>query len=939
MGKQKKDSMKILKIILFILMFGILLYFALAEAFLPPEKAVSIENCRILDSQWERVFPDGSRELVEVPGKCEAYRREAVIIETTLPDDIDDGYSICLRSSQQDMEIYVDGMLRQRYTTKDSRPFGRNSMSAYVFAGISEADCGKKLRIISISDSMYTGQLNEVYIGNPSAILNFFIQKYGFITLVDMIILLLSVIVIAASAVLRWIFHKDVALNYLGWGVFWVAMWMLAESKLRQFLLPNNSVFGSVAFFSVMVIPIPFYIYMDSMQEHRYQRCYKIMSSVSMVLFAACTILQLGNIADFIDTLLVMNTILGFAFAVGLITMLLDWKKKKLKEYQLIAFGFAGVIITGSVEIIWVYLNINHNRGIMICVGLLFLLTMASIKTAKTIMKKEQETQVAAQLGKSKADFLANMSHEIRTPINTVIGMNEMILRENGSREVREYAQNIKRASNMLLALIDDVLDFSKIEAGRMEVVETEYDLNLLLKDVVQVLSSKAEEKGLYIEVYIDDTLPAVLSGDEIRIKQVLNNLVTNAVKYTSKGKIIFRVSGRMLDEQQVELTMDIEDTGIGIRQEDMSKLFESFTRLEQEKNRSIQGTGLGLSITKRLIDLMHGKLEVKSVYGKGSVFSVVLPQKILGNMSLAETKENVEAESKKTDSMLTTREAEALYAPSASVLVVDDNDMNLEVFKALLKRTGIKVDTAVSGKECLVKTRCRKYDLIFMDHMMPQMDGIQAFHRLREEQQNPNRETKVISLTANAIAGSREFYLGEGFDDYLSKPIVADKLEKMLCIHLPEHVMEKRPEDEMEGFENEKQKSTETQENAKIKEDIHTSGEEVAKMIDKDSAMIYCCNSDEMYYEMLKVYLTQAQKYVEKLPLCYEQRDWENYAIMVHAIKSTSLTIGANQLSEKAKVQEMEAKAKNEAFLLANWDEFFAYYLSVLEQGKEMIL
>ena len=907
MGKQKKDNMKILKIILFILMFGILLYFALAEVFLPPEKAVSIENCRILDSQWERILPDGGRIPVEVPGKCEAYRKEAVIIETTLPDDIDDGYSICLRSSQQDMEIYVDGMLRQRYTTKDSRPFGRNSMSAYVFAGISEADCGKKLRIISISDSMYTGQLSEVYIGNPSAILNFFIQKYGFITLVDMIILLLSVIVIAASSVLRWIFHKDVALNYLGWGVFWVAMWMLAESKLRQFLLPNNSVFGSVAFFSVMVIPIPFYIYMDSMQEHRYQRCYKVMSVVSMVLFTVCTILQLGNMSDFIDTLIFMNTILGAAFAVGIITMLLDWKKKKLKEYQLIALGFAGVIITGSVEIIWVYQNLNHNRGIMICVGLLFLLTMASIKTAKTIMKKEQETQVAVQLGKSKADFLANMSHEIRTPINTVIGMNEMILRENESREVREYAQNIRRASNMLLALIDDVLDFSKIEAGRMEVVETEYNLNILLKDVIMVLSSKAEEKGLHVEVYIDETLPAILSGDEIRIKQILNNLVTNAVKYTSKGKVILRVSGRMLDEQQVELIMDIEDTGIGIKQEDMSRLFESFTRLEQEKNRSIQGTGLGLSITKRLIDLMYGQLKVKSVYGKGSCFTVVLPQKIQGSISLAEAKKADGAENATADVMSSAKEAELLYSPKASVLVVDDNDMNLEVFKALLKRTGIKVDTAVSGKECLVKTRCRKYDLIFMDHMMPQMDGIQALHILRAELQNPNRATKVISLTANAIAGSREFYLKEGFDDYLSKPIVSDKLERMLSIHLPEHVMEKKQEE--------------------------------AKMIDKDSAMIYCCNSDEMYYEMLKVYLTQAKKYVDKLPICYEQRDWENYAIMVHAIKSTSLTIGANQLSERAKEQEMAAKAKDEAYLLSNWDEFYAYYLSVLEQGKEMIL
>ena len=696
-------------------------------------------------------------------------------------------------------------------------------------------------------------------------------------------------------------------MNYLGWGVFWVAMWMLAESKLRQFLLPNNSVFGSVAFFSVMVIPIPFYIYMDSMQEHRYQRCYKVMSVVSMVLFTVCTILQLGNMSDFIDTLIFMNTILGAAFAVGIITMLLDWKKKKLKEYQLIALGFAGVIITGSVEIIWVYQNLNHNRGIMICVGLLFLLTMASIKTAKTIMKKEQETQVAVQLGKSKADFLANMSHEIRTPINTVIGMNEMILRENESREVREYAQNIRRASNMLLALIDDVLDFSKIEAGRMEVVETEYNLNILLKDVIMVLSSKAEEKGLHVEVYIDETLPAILSGDEIRIKQILNNLVTNAVKYTSKGKVILRVSGRMLDEQQVELIMDIEDTGIGIKQEDMSRLFESFTRLEQEKNRSIQGTGLGLSITKRLIDLMYGQLKVKSVYGKGSCFTVVLPQKIQGSISLAEAKKADGAEKATADVMSSAKEAELLYSPKASVLVVDDNDMNLEVFKALLKRTGIKVDTAVSGKECLVKTRCRKYDLIFMDHMMPQMDGIQALHILRAELQNPNRATKVISLTANAIAGSREFYLKEGFDDYLSKPIVSDKLERMLSIHLPEHVMEKKQEE--------------------------------AKMIDKDSAMIYCCNSDEMYYEMLKVYLTQAKKYVDKLPICYEQRDWENYAIMVHAIKSTSLTIGANQLSERAKEQEMAAKAKDEAYLLSNWDEFYAYYLSVLEQGKEMIL
>lgn len=937
MEKQNTDGMKCIKRILFVLMIGVLLYFVLAETFLPPENAVSIDYCEIMEAEWERILPDGRRESVEVPGKCDAYRNEAVIIETVLPDEIDDGYSVCLRSSQQDIEIYVDGMLRQRYTTKDSRPFGRNSMSSYVFAGLSESDSAKTLRIISVSDSMYSGQLNEVYIGNPSAIFNFLIQKYGVITLVDMIILLLSIIAIGASVLLRVVFHKKVALNYLGWGVFWAALWMIAESKLRQFLLPNNSVFGSIAFFAVMIIPLPFYIYIDSIQEHRYQKWHRVMCTVTITEFAVCTILQLCNIRDFIDMMIVMHLTLGAAFIVFSITILFDWKKKKLQEYRLIAIGFAGVIIAGSVEIIWVYLNMNHNRGIMICIGLLFLLAMASIKTAKDLMKKEQETQVAVQLGKSKADFLANMSHEIRTPINTVIGMNEMILRENQSKEVKEYAQNIKRASNMLLALIDDVLDFSKIEAGRMEIVETEYNLNILLKDVIQVLSTKAEEKGLKVEISIDDKLPAILFGDEIRIKQVLHNLVTNAVKYTAKGRVIFRVGGQLLENGQVELKMAVEDTGSGIKQEDMSKLFESFTRLEQEKNRSIQGTGLGLSISKRLIDLMHGQLKVKSVYGRGSCFTVIIPQKILDQMTLAEAETAV-----KTDIAQADTEKEQLCAPNAKVLVVDDNDMNLEVFKALLKQTKIQVDTASGGKECLAKTKDKKYDLIFMDHMMPELDGIQTLHLLKEEKENPNQGTKVIALTANAIAGSRESYLKEGFDDYLSKPIASDKLEEMLAAHLPDEVKEQKQSVEKEEevkFEETLEKGAQInkpQENMQRKDSEPKAEEQ--EWINKASAMPYCCNSDEMYYEMLKVYLTQSEKYLEKLPICYQEKDWGNYAIMVHAIKSTSLTIGANRLSELAKEQEMASKAKDEAFLQTNWEAFYSYYLTVLEKGKEMI-
>lgn len=923
MGKQQdKDAMRIIKWIFAFFVVGILVYFVLAEWLLPPENAISANACTVYSGEWERVYPDGSREAVTLPGKCDAYRKEAVIVETVLPKDLADGTSICLRSSQQDMEIYVDGILRQRYTTVDSRPFGKNSMSAYVFADLYRMDAGKTLRVVTVSDSMYSGQLNAVYIGDRSGIFNYILATYGVITVIDILILLLSVIAISASFLLKYVFHKDVDLNYLGWGVFWVTLWMIAESKLRQFLLPNNSVFGSIAFFAVMIMPLPFIIYMDSTQKRRYHKWYILMGGICIAEFVICTILQLCNIKDFIDTMLYMHIVLGLMFVLAAGTILVDMSQKRLDDYRLVAYGFLGVIITGSVEIIWVYLNISHTRGVMIGIGLLFLLTMASLKTGRDLMKREKEIHLAVMMGKSKADFLANMSHEIRTPINTVIGMNEMILRENQDEDIQHYAQNIQRASDMLLALIDDVLDFSKIEAGRMEVTEAEYNLNDVLKDVSYVLTSKAEEKDLIVEIEIDETLPAILFGDEIRIKQVLNNLITNAVKYTVVGKVTLKVSGECSEDNTVYLKMAVEDTGIGIRKDDMDKLFESFTRLEQNKNRTIQGTGLGLSITKRLVELMNGQLEVNSKYGIGSCFTVTLPQKIVGKDSIRDVKNN-RIEKRIQESYV------EIYAPKASILVVDDTEMNLEVVRALLKRTGVQTDTAESGRECLLLCDKKKYDLIFMDHMMPGMDGIQTLHMLREETQHPNFATKVIALTANAIAGSKEMYLEAGFDDYISKPIKRNELERMLDKFLPEELKEVRTEKE--------DVSGDKKENG---EEVNGNrGEqEMEQLIDKESAMVYCCDSDEMYYDLLNMYVTQGEKNLDKLPVLYEQKDWENYRITVHSIKSTSLTIGAGILSEMAKKQEQAAKETDEDFIQKNWDKFFSYYRMVIEQADKML-
>ena len=359
--------------------------------------------------------------------------------------------------------------------------------------------------------------------------------------------------------------------------------------------------------------------------------------------------------------------------------------------------------------------------------------------------------------------------------------MNEMILRENKDDSVEDYAKNVQNASKLLLGLINDVLDFSKIEAGKMEIVEGDYELAKMLTDVVNGTKIKAEAKGLEFKVCVDETLPLVLHGDEIRIRQVLNNLLSNAVKYTKEGEVCLKVEGEY-QEEIFSLRFVVKDTGMGIKEKDLGKLFDSFQRLEEKKNRYIEGTGLGLSITKQLTELMGGNISVKSEYEKGSSFAVIIPQQIIDKTEIGKLEDTYKKDKRKKEVM-----ASGLQAPEARVLVVDDNEMNLKVASALLKRTGVQVEVANGGMECLELCRKNNFDLIFMDHMMPEPDGIETLHMLRADETSLNKETEVVVLTANAIAGMEEEYLKEGFTAYLTKPIVAEDLEAMLVAHLPE--------------------------------------------------------------------------------------------------------------------------------------------------------
>ena len=395
---------------------------------------------------------------------------------------------------------------------------------------------------------------------------------------------------------------------------------------------------------------------------------------------------------------------------------------------------------------------------------------------SKDLMDYASEAQRANH---AKSAFLANMSHEIRTPINTVLGMDEMILRESGEREILSYASDIQTAGRTLLSLINDILDFSKIEEGRMEILPAQYELSSLINDLANMIRIRAEKKGLLFTINADREVPHLLYGDEIRIKQIALNILTNAVKYTEKGEVKLDISFTKQAENEILLTFTVSDTGIGMKEEDMDRLFSPFTRIEEKRNRSVEGTGLGMSIVKQLLSLMGSELQVKSVYGEGSVFSFTIQQKVVKWDAMGDLSARF-----KKDSEERTVYHELFHAPDAKVLVVDDTEVNLAVIKNLLKKTQIRIDTAASGREALAAAEKMRYDVIFIDHMMPDMDGMETLEKLRKQ---AGKDLPVcIALTANAVSGAREMYLNAGFADYISKPVDGRRLEEVLRHYLP---------------------------------------------------------------------------------------------------------------------------------------------------------
>ena len=532
-------------------------------------------------------------------------------------------------------------------------------------------------------------------------------------------------------------------------------------------------------------------------------------------------------------------------------------------------------------------------------------------------MSLKEQISKAEAANTAKSSFLANMSHEIRTPINAVLGMNEMILRESTEPEIRAYAENIKTAGSSLLNIVNDILDFSKIEFGKLDIIPMDYDLLLVIDSLVGMISIRAKEKRLTLNLNFDHDIPRILNGDPLRIKQILTNILTNAVKYTEKGSITFDIGfERIADEpDSVILKVSVKDTGIGIKPEDIDKLFGKFERFDEDKNRNIEGTGLGMSITESLLEMMGSRLEVESIYGKGSNFHFDLKQKIVGTETFGDYKATY------GKSLVASGPyKERFTAPKANILAVDDNNINLMVFMNLIKKTRITVDTAESGDEALVLMRKKKYDIIFLDHMMPEKDGIVTLKEMRSEKYNPNLNTPAICLTANAVVGAKEEYLAAGFDDYLPKPISPDFLEDMLYKYLPDDKLEPPSQDELDVDEAfvvnvgipEKLEMISNQKTVDVKKGITNSG------------------SADAYLLLLKVFYESADNKIEELDRFYKEGDLENYTIRVHALKSAARIIGAEAFGEDAQRLEDAGKAIDSNYIKSHHEKLISTFIEI---------
>lgn len=575
---------------------------------------------------------------------------------------------------------------------------------------------------------------------------------------------------------------------------------------------------------------------------------------------------------------------------------------------------------TGSFDVSETILDL-----LIILIGSLMLLVVIAWNKQLQVRLK-QKAEEAETAANSKSAFLANISHEIRTPLNAILGMNELVLRESRQPHIKEYAMYIKNSGKSLLTIISDILDLSKIESGKVYLVNENYSLSSLVEDVERSIQKRIMEKGLELKIYVEPELHENLKGDEVRIKQIIMNLLTNAVKYTEKGEVRLYITGTVVENKQ-DLTIEVSDTGIGMRSEDMGKLFTNFERLDLKRNRSVEGTGLGLPITKNLLVAMGGDITVSSVYGEGSTFTATVGQEIVNEEQIGDYR-------KKYKEKLHHEVCyhESFHAEDARILVVDDNEVNLKIVVGLAKNTKLQIDTALSAAEGLKLIRQHSYQLLLIDHMMPEMDGIEMLQHVKTMDGGIYKDIPAVAITANALSGAKQTYLDAGFCGYLSKPIDPERFEQIIKDNLPQEYVTEcgdgNGDTATEGQE------TDGTSDPKQEEEWSIPGIDIAK------ALSYIGGSRELYISLLQTYLDGSEERIRKLEECKNKEDIFNYDITIHGLKGISASIGADSMAIAAAGLEEACKDPQTAmtYIQMNHDQVVSRYRELLEQIKKWL-